>query len=208
MKNKQIIEKLIQYIEKILFYTKEMEYEDFLNNSMALEACVFNLSQMGELVKKIDKSYERAHENIPWRQLYGLRNKIVHDYEGVNFSLVWSIIDEDLPALKEELKKLTNGNEMENNYLSMLKEHVLDQMKNEDVRIYLFGSWAKGVQRKTSDIDIAIEYRNGQDNGKITQLRENIEESNLPYRVDVVDMQRIGEKLAEKIRREGVVWKD
>lgn len=108
MKNEQIVEKLIQYINKISLYTEGMNYEDFLSNSIVMEACVFNLSQMGELVKKIDKSYEKANNNIPWRQLYGLRNKIVHDYEGVNLTLVWSIIDEDLKALKSELERLVN----------------------------------------------------------------------------------------------------
>lgn len=109
MKNEQIVKKLIQYIDKILLYTKSMSYEDFLNNSMVLEACVFNLSQMGELVKKIDKNYEKENDHIPWRQIYGLRNKIVHDYEGVNFTLLWSIIDEDLKELKSELERLVNS---------------------------------------------------------------------------------------------------
>lgn len=109
MKNEQIVKKLIQYIDKILLYTKSMSYEDLLNNSMVLEACVFNLSQMGELVKKIDKNYEKENDHIPWRQIYGLRNKIVHDYEGVNFTLLWSIIDEDLKELKSELERLVNS---------------------------------------------------------------------------------------------------
>lgn len=70
---------------------------------------MFNLSQMGELVKKIDKNYEKENDHIPWRQIYGLRNKIVHDYEGVNFTLLWSIIDEDLKELKSELERLVNS---------------------------------------------------------------------------------------------------
>lgn len=61
---------------------------------------------MGELVKKIDKSDEKTHNNIPWRQLYGLRNKIVHDDEGVNLILVWSIISDDFPVLRLELDKI------------------------------------------------------------------------------------------------------
>lgn len=66
---------------------------------MVVEACVFNLSQMGELANKANAAYTQAHTEIPWRYLYGLRNRIVHDYEGVNLRLIWEIISDDLISL-------------------------------------------------------------------------------------------------------------
>ena len=106
MKNKIIVEKIIKYISKILEYTKETEYDAFVNNSILVEACVFNLSQIGELANKIDKEFEENNSSIPWRVMYGLRNKIVHDYEGVNLVLIWDIVKEDLPKLHRQLDKL------------------------------------------------------------------------------------------------------
>lgn len=106
MKNKIILEKIIKYISKILDYTKEKEYSDFINDSILVEACVFNLSQIGELANKVDKMFQEANPSVPWRILYGLRNKIVHDYEGVNFVLIWDIVSEDLPVLNNQLKEL------------------------------------------------------------------------------------------------------
>jgi len=50
----------------------------------------------------------KSFSNIPWKQLYGLRNRIVHDYEGVNLKLVWEIIDNDLEELKQTLESLSN----------------------------------------------------------------------------------------------------
>jgi len=50
--------------------------------------------------------FEAAHPEIPWRYIYGLRNRIVHDYEGVNLQLIWEIIHDDLPDLRELLLKL------------------------------------------------------------------------------------------------------
>lgn len=97
---------------------------------------------------------------------------------------------------------------IEKDYLSILRKHVLQKMQNENVKIYLFGSWARGIQRDSSDIDIAIEYKSEEKYGKIGELRESIEESNIPYRVDVVDMRRISKDFAKKIRKDGVVWKD
>lgn len=106
MKNKLIIEKILKYISKIIEYTHNTDYNDFTDNAMLIEACVFNLSQIGELANKIDEAFEKVHSNIPWRVMYGLRNKIVHDYEGVNFVLIWDIIKNDLPELDNQLKEL------------------------------------------------------------------------------------------------------
>ena len=106
MKNKIIVEKILKYISKVIDYTKEIEYDTFITNSILVEACVFNLSQIGELANKIDKEFEENNSMIPWRVLYGLRNKIVHDYEGVNLVLIWDIVKEDLPELNILLEKL------------------------------------------------------------------------------------------------------
>lgn len=106
MKNKIIVEKILKYTSKVIDYTKEIEYDAFINDSILVEACVFNLGQIGELANKIDKEFEESHSSIPWRVLYGLRNKIVHDYEGVNLVLIWDIIKEDLPELKTLLEEL------------------------------------------------------------------------------------------------------
>ena len=106
MKNKTIIEKIIKYISKVLEYTKDIGYDDFINNSILVEACVFNLSQIGELANKIDKDFEQSNPSIPWRVMYGLRNKIVHDYEGVNLVLIWDIVNEDLSQLNAQLEEL------------------------------------------------------------------------------------------------------
>lgn len=106
MKNKIIIEKILRYIEKIFSYIENVDYDGFINNTMLIEACVFNLGQIGELANKVDKDFETCHSRIPWRTLYGLRNKIVHDYDGVNLNLIWEIIDADLNKLYDELKDL------------------------------------------------------------------------------------------------------
>ncbi len=73
---------------------------------MLTEACVFNLSQIGELANRLDDDFTLAHAEIPWRSLYGLRNRIVHDYDGVNMNLIWTIITEDLEPLRRELQKI------------------------------------------------------------------------------------------------------
>lgn len=106
MKNDIIVSKMLGYIEKILKYSANMSYEDFVKNEMVVEACVFNLSQIGELANKLENEFRQEHKHIAWKQIYGLRNRIVHDYEGVNLRLVWEIIESDLPDLRDKLKRL------------------------------------------------------------------------------------------------------
>ncbi|MBC7961268.1 MAG: DUF86 domain-containing protein [Vallitaleaceae bacterium] len=91
MKNDIIILKIIVYIDKILNYCQGHCYNSFVDSSMLVEASIFNLSQIGELANKLNLEYDQKYPTIPWRQLYGLRNRIVHDYDGVILSLVWSI---------------------------------------------------------------------------------------------------------------------
>lgn len=84
----------------------DCDYDSFSENDMLVEACVFNLGQLGEVANKIEEEYEEAHPEIPWRQIYGLRNRIIHDYEGINLNLIWEIIKEDLPDLYVRLLRL------------------------------------------------------------------------------------------------------
>ncbi len=106
MKNHRSITKIINYIDTILVYTKDVNYEGFVDNTMLVDACVFNLSQIGELVSKLDEEYINNYSEIPWFKMRGLRNRIVHDYEGVNLKLIWEIIDHDLKILKGQLSDL------------------------------------------------------------------------------------------------------
>ena len=61
---------------------------------------------MGELTHMVDEGFKKNNSSIPWYAMYGLRNRIVHDYEGVNLSLVWEIIKGDIPELKKKLEAI------------------------------------------------------------------------------------------------------
>lgn len=106
MRNEIIMQKMLGYSIKLMDYCSGYTYDTFTADIKLVEACVFNLSQLGELCRIVDDAFAMAHPEIPWREMYGLRNRIVHDYEGVNLRLVWEIISEDIPALKDSLQKL------------------------------------------------------------------------------------------------------
>ena len=106
MRNEIILQKLLGHAEKIIVYCKGYSYDSFIKDTKLVEACVFNLSQMGELCKSADDDFVNVHPQIPWNEMYGLRNRIVHDYEGVNMTLVWEIITDDLPGLCSTIRSV------------------------------------------------------------------------------------------------------
>ena len=99
-----------------------------------------------------------------------------------------------------------------NEYLIKLKNFTLDFWQDSDVRIYLFGSWARGEARQSSDVDIAIESKFGvkMDSAleyKVNEFREALENSDIIYIVDVVYMGMVAESLRRSIHQEGILWK-
>lgn len=106
MRDEKNIQKMLEYITKIQNYTSGKSYDVFLSDDMLVEACVFNLTQLGETSHKISDGIVKLHPEIAWNELYGLRNRLVHDYEGTNPKLVWEIISDDLPVLKNQLDNI------------------------------------------------------------------------------------------------------
>lgn len=90
---------------------------------------------------------------------------------------------------------------MENRWIDELKYSVLDSLKNEDARVYFFGSRARGEGRRSSDVDLAVDGGGRDISFSLALLREKLEESSCPYRVDVVDMNRAGDTLCRRIKR-------
>ena len=90
MKNKDrlILQKIVNYIHEIQEFVAGYTKEQFDKDRKTINACVFNLSQIGELAGRIDEEITKKNNQIEWRGLKGLRNRIVHDYEGVNLDMV------------------------------------------------------------------------------------------------------------------------
>ena len=85
---------------------------------------------------------------------------------------------------------------------------VLDALGEHDAAVWLFGSCARGAARQHSDIDIAILPRDELPSGFLAELAADIEESPIPYDVDLVDLRRAEPALVEEVRREGVKWRE
>lgn len=108
MKNKEYmaLQKMIEYIDKSIVYTEGYTFEGFCNDSKTVDATVFIISQIGELVKNISKETMEKYSNIEWNMIKGLRNRIVHDYEGIILKSVWHVVKVDIIELKKEIQNI------------------------------------------------------------------------------------------------------
>jgi predicted nucleotidyltransferase len=89
-----------------------------------------------------------------------------------------------------------------------LREMVLSALGEHQAEVWLFGSCARGNVRQHSDIDIAVLPRDDLPSGFFAELAADIEESPIPYDVDLVDLRRADPSLVEEVRREGVKWRE
>ena len=106
MDNNKYIYRILKYIDRIIDYVKDVDYKSFNNDSKLIDACLMNFTEIGESVNCIDNAFINMHNDIDWKQIKGMRNIIVHDYDGVNMKIVWDTIQNDLPLLKCKLQKL------------------------------------------------------------------------------------------------------
>lgn len=91
-------------IEKIIQYTKDISYEEFINDEQLIDAVMFRLVQMVENIKKITNKFKEEHNEIEWNEIIGFRNKIVHDYGKTDYNVVYEVIKEDIQKLKTIFK--------------------------------------------------------------------------------------------------------
>ena len=105
-KDRATLERIYDHISHVLDYCGNCnDLEEFESNTMRVEATVFNFLQIGEIAKaKLSDEAKNEMADIPWHMIYGMRNRIVHGYDGVDMSIVWDTIREDFPGLKNKIE--------------------------------------------------------------------------------------------------------
>ncbi len=92
--------------EYLINRTQNLTYEDFIKNEDLKKAFVRSLEVIGEAAKHIPKEIRQKYSQIPWRSIVGIRNKIIHEYFGVNYETVWQTIKERVPELYKIVKEI------------------------------------------------------------------------------------------------------
>ena len=98
------IRKLREDLSFIVAHTKDITFEELGTNEILLDSMLFRLIQVSESARKLSDDFKRAYPSVPWTAVYGLRNRIVHDYGSVDLGIIYSTLKNDIPALLDALK--------------------------------------------------------------------------------------------------------
>jgi uncharacterized protein with HEPN domain len=101
-----LLEDIMLGIQKIGRYTSEMDHEAFLRDELVIDGVARNLEIIGEAARQLPEEFKRVHTQISWTQIAGLRNRIVHDYFGLDLEIIWQLIQHDLPELEKQVRAL------------------------------------------------------------------------------------------------------
>jgi uncharacterized protein with HEPN domain len=103
------IEHIQQAIERIQGYTHGQTEAGFLSNTLIQDAVIRNLEVIGEAVKKLDDEFRQRYPEIEWKKIAGMRDKLIHDYMGVDLWMVWAVVQDILPELKTKIDGILGG---------------------------------------------------------------------------------------------------
>ena len=112
--DKEFIVDMYLACQKILDYTKGMAFDDFTKDDKTIDAVIRNLEILGEAVKNTTQYIREKYPDIEWSKLARMRDKLIHFYFGVNYSIVWKIITMDIPVLFEKLRHIIEQEEWKN----------------------------------------------------------------------------------------------
>ena len=103
---------LIHVVESADFvagYIEGKDGEAFAADQLLQDAVIRRIEIMGEAVKNLSRDVREAHPGVPWRQIAGMRDKVIHDYTGVDVDLVWTVASELMPQLRRDVQAILDG---------------------------------------------------------------------------------------------------
>jgi len=100
------IKDILDCIERVEEFVGDMNFDEFLVDDKTSSAVVRKLEIIGEATKNIPKSITQKYEEIPWKEMARMRDKIIHFYFGVDYEIVWSVIKERLPEIKPTIRQI------------------------------------------------------------------------------------------------------
>ncbi len=100
------IEDILESIRKIQRYTNGISFVDFANDEMRIDAVVRNIGIIGEAANNIPLEIQDCYPQLPWFEMRGIRNVVIHEYFGLSLIILWQTAKDDLPPLIKELEAI------------------------------------------------------------------------------------------------------
>ncbi len=87
-------------------YTQSLSQKKFSDSKMVQDAVIRKIEIIGEAVKNINVKFQNQYQEIPWKDIAGMRDKLIHHYFGIRLERVWNVVKEDVPSLKKQIQKI------------------------------------------------------------------------------------------------------
>jgi len=97
---------ILASINETIEFTGDMTFDEFSSDKKTINAVIRSLEVLGEASRKIPDDLKAESPEVPWKRMTGMRNKLIHEYFGVDLEIVWAVIKEELPPLFHHLEKL------------------------------------------------------------------------------------------------------
>lgn len=105
-----LLDDMLQSALKIKRYVKDIDFDTFIADEKTVDAVVRNFEIIGEASNRIDTDFKDSNPEIEWNRIRGFRNRIIHDYFGIDYEIVWSIIESYLDKLIDWLETIIDNN--------------------------------------------------------------------------------------------------
>lgn len=99
---------ILEAIRRIQDYISDMDYHAFLRDLKTRDAVLRNLEVIGEASKNIKDDFREQYPEIPWKEMSGVRDKLIHHYFGINFEVVWEIVHDELLTVQKSINTILN----------------------------------------------------------------------------------------------------
>ncbi|GGH01336.1 DUF86 domain-containing protein [Parapedobacter pyrenivorans] len=97
---------ILTCISRIRAYTEQIDEQAFLKDFLIQDAVIRNFEVIGEAVKKVNPTIRKRYPEIPWKNIAGMRDKLIHDYMGVDVRAVWGVVEDVLPDFERQVKRI------------------------------------------------------------------------------------------------------
>ena len=106
VKDKGRLEHILESIENLFEFTKDVDFEQFITNKLLNFAVIKNIENIGEAGYKLTKEFKKQHPEIRWEAIIKMRHVLVHDYYQIKNEVAWDVIQEDLATLQKQIKEI------------------------------------------------------------------------------------------------------
>ena len=94
---------MLHYARQIVRFTSHLTLDGLLSNDVSLSATLYSVMILGEASRRVSPEFRARHPQIPWREMIGMRNRLIHGYDGVDYEIVWDVLANHAPMLVREL---------------------------------------------------------------------------------------------------------